>query len=236
MEIVEIVPGAVSAEVYADLATSSEEMVEQGRDIATWHQRVVVKLPTTLEGFKARTILRREGIAINNTLVFSQEQIFAICLHEKIVLQQFNPKPILFPPFISPFVGRLDDKGENGMMLISHGMQIKNTYFPPNQTWMLEASVRSISHMNKGIELSTELMTVPIKIIREWAESLQNPTEEPPTNLTEIPSWQPGPELLNIKSVDEFMEVIDNGKLNIEHPLTTSGIEKFVADWKAILA
>jgi len=235
LEIVEIVPGAVSAEVYSDLVTSSEEMIEQGRDIATWHERVVVKLPTTLEGFKARTILRREGIAINNTLVFSQEQIFAICLHEKIVLQQFNPKPILFPTFISPFVGRLDDKGENGMVLVAHGMQIKNNYFAPNQTWMLEASIRSISHVNKGLELGTELMTLPIKIVREMVENPQHVNDEQLPKLIDIPLWQPGPELLNIKSVDEFMEIIENGKLNIQHDLTTAGIEKFVADWKAIL-
>ena len=86
LEILEIVPGAVSAEVYANAETKAEEMIEQGRDIASWHERVVVKLPTTLEGFKARTALREEDILTNNTLVFSQQQIFAICLHEKIVL------------------------------------------------------------------------------------------------------------------------------------------------------
>src|SRR5690349_17207707 len=66
MEILSIVPGAVSAEVYADTQTTARDMIEQGRDIASWHERIYVKLPTTLEGFKARTQLRKEGIAINN--------------------------------------------------------------------------------------------------------------------------------------------------------------------------
>src|ERR1700719_1712375 len=55
-EILDIVPGAVSAEVYADDKTTAEQMVEQGRDIAKWHERIFVKLPTTIEGFKARTV------------------------------------------------------------------------------------------------------------------------------------------------------------------------------------
>src|SRR5579863_1224599 len=115
MEILSIVPGAVSAEVYADDTTTAAQMVEQGRDIATWHERIYVKLPTTIEGFKARTNLRFEGIPINNTLVFSQEQIYAICLHEKLVHEELPIINKLWPPFISPFLGRLDDQGEDGL-------------------------------------------------------------------------------------------------------------------------
>ena len=58
LQIIEIVPGAVSGEVYADQNTKAEDMVEQGRDISSWHPRVIVKLPTTLEGMKARLQLR----------------------------------------------------------------------------------------------------------------------------------------------------------------------------------
>src|SRR5579883_1423586 len=102
MEILEIVPGAVSAEVYAEANTTAEQMIEQGKDIATWHERIYVKLPTTIEGFKARTALRKEGIAINNTLVFSQEQIYAICLHEKVIRETYNVGDKHWPSFISP--------------------------------------------------------------------------------------------------------------------------------------
>ena len=126
-ELLEIVPGAVSAEVYADMTTPAEAMVEQGREIAKWHERIHVKLPTTIEGFKARTVLRQLGIPTNNTLVFSQEQIFAICLHEEIIQRQ-TPIKNTWPPFISPFVGRLDDLDFNGMDLIADGIKLKKMF------------------------------------------------------------------------------------------------------------
>jgi len=90
LELLTIVPGAVSAEVYADPETKASEMIQQGKEIASWDKRIYVKLPTTIEGFKARSQLRKEKIPINNTLVFSQEQIFAICLHEQIMQNEYE--------------------------------------------------------------------------------------------------------------------------------------------------
>ena len=90
MEIVNIVPGPVSAEVYADETTTAEQMVEQGREIAKGHDRIVVKLPTTMEGFKARTALRRNKVLINNTIIFSQQQVVAVYLHEKLIQKTKN--------------------------------------------------------------------------------------------------------------------------------------------------
>ncbi|MBI1982344.1 MAG: hypothetical protein HYS68_02060, partial [Candidatus Levybacteria bacterium] len=162
LEIAKIVPGAVSAEVYADKNTKAHEMIEQGKEIKKWSEKIVVKLPTTIEGFKARTELRKAGIPINNTLVFSQEQIFAICLHEQIIQKTFgslvNPEPAEgYPPFISPFVGRLDDKGIDGMMLVEHGMKIKKLF--EVKLWMLEASVRKPEHIKRGTNAKVELLT-----------------------------------------------------------------------------
>lgn len=232
MEIVEIVPGAVSAEVYADTETKAEEMIEQGRDIASWHERVVVKLPTTLEGFKARTALRSEDILTNNTLVFSQQQIFAICLHEKIVLGSKPASPKAYPSFISPFVGRLDDVGEKGIDLVENGMKIKSL-FPEISLWMLEASVRTHAHIAKGMEVGTELITAPAKVYQEYfSESAEVPDEK---SLKEIPYWEPSETLLGIETMDEFIDAIQSEALDITHPLTEKGIIRFVEDWKAIL-
>lgn len=239
LQIIAIVPGAVSGEVYAEQDTTAEAMAEQGRDIATWHPRVVVKLPTTLEGFKARTILRQEGIGINNTLVFSQQQIFAICLHEKIMQATSGPAKTGYPAFISPFLGRLDDKGEDGIDALKKGMDIKNNYFDTTQTWMLSASIRNTYHVKKTLELDCELITAPIKVYDEWfrltEEEKQN-ISNPTPNLIEIPVWTPSEELLQIQTIDGLMDAITSGKLDISHPLTSAGIDKFVADWKAILA
>lgn len=245
LEITEIVPGAVSAEVYADADTTAQEMIEQGRDIATWHRRVVVKLPTTLAGLHARSALRKDKIPVNNTLVFSQQQIFAICLHERIVQEAYGPTDNMWPPFISPFVGRLDDKGEDGMMLVENGIQIKKLFSLslPNTAlaiWMLEASVRSVEHVKRGIAFGTELITAPEKIYSEWF----NMTEGEVNDLNDTsyakdlhpePFWNPPQALMDIQSEKDFFAAIENGKIVIQHPLTDIGIEKFAADWKAIL-
>lgn len=239
MEILHIVPGAVSAEVYADSQTKASEMIAQGQEIATWNKRVVVKLPTTIEGFKARTQLRKEGVTVNNTLVFSQEQIFAICLHEKIIQQTYNPKAGEFPPFISPFVGRIDDKGIDGMQLVEYGMNIKKEFDFP--LWMLEASVRRAEHIKRGFEAQSELVTVPAKIAKEWFAL----SEDEKWSLDPFPyskglepmlPWKPSEKLKNIQTIEDFGAAIQNRTLDISHPLTDTGIERFAADWNALIA
>ncbi len=243
MEILEYVQGAVSAEVYVDENTTAQEMVEQGKEIAAWGDRIYVKLPTTLEGFKARTKLREKNIPINNTLVFSAQQIFAITLHEKI-MKETNPKiGNTWPPFISPFIGRLDDKGLNGMQLIENGIKIQeklNADASKPLTWLLAASIRTAEHMKQCINLNIDIITAPAKIYREWfmlsqeqKEAIDVQTAE--KNLASIPSWQSPQELLEIKTIAEFMQAIRTNKLDIRHELTTTGIQKFAADWKAII-
>ncbi len=236
LDILDLVPGAVSAEVYADANTKASEMIEQGKDIATWHERVVVKLPTTLEGFKARTALRRENITVNNTLVFSQEQIFAICLHEKIIKKE-GAKDKKWPSFISPFVGRLDDLNENGMELVENGMKMKQTY--GFDLWMLEASTRRVEHMQWGVAIKSELITAPAKLYREWLPMNKESrimNKEYAKNMLSIPYWEPPKELLAINSEKQFMKAVTSGKLNIQHDLTDKGIISFAQDWKAIIA
>jgi len=230
LQIIDIVPGAVSAEVYADEQTKAEEMIEEGKKIAAWHPRVVVKLPTTLEGFKARTALRQQNIIINNTLVFFCEQIFAICLHERIAHKQFGIKEAPYPCFISPFVGRLDDIGIDGISLVAHGIKMKQTYgFSP---WILEASVRNSSHIQKGIDLKTELITAPLNVYREWfARKKQNDN----VSLLPIEYWEPPKELFEIDTIEKFMQALESKKVAIEHELTTKGLIKFAEDWNAII-
>ncbi|MDE2589610.1 MAG: hypothetical protein KGL95_08100 [Patescibacteria group bacterium] len=238
-EILTIVPGAVSGEVYAAKNTTADSMVEQGRQIASWGERVVVKLPTTLEAFKARTQLRQLGICINNTLVFSQQQVFAITLHEKLMNEQYGKSKSSWPSFISPFVGRLDDIGEYGMDMVTHSVNLVKTHFTPDTVWMLEASIRTAAHLKKGLEINVELETVPAKVLTEWFGKTtveQQTVDTSNTVLQPIPAWTPSEELLKIKTVDEFMSAITTGKLDITHPLTDKGIDRFVADWSAIIA
>lgn len=242
LEIIDIVPGAVSAEVYADEKTPAEDMVTQGREIASWHSRVVVKLPTTLEGFKARTELRKLGVVTNNTLVFSQQQIYAICLHEKLVQKENGHTQSSWPTFISPFVGRLDDRGEDGMTLVEEGMRLKSQEefaVLPDLPWMLEASVRRLEHMQRGIDAGTELITAPPKIYREWfamtPEERRSLNTDYGRELTPLTPWEPSEEIQNLETITSFMEFLTTNKLDIHHPLTDKGITQFVADWQALI-
>lgn len=235
MEILSLVPGAVSAEVYADETTTAREMIEQGKKIASWNKRVYVKLPTTIESFKARTALREKNISINNTLVFSQQQIFAIALHEQIIRKTHTNIKYEWPQFISPFVGRLDDNGENGIQIIEHGMKIKGKF-----TWMLSASIRTAEHIRQSIDAKAEIITAPAKVYRQWltlTPSQKNALKKTssPKNLKDIPFWQPPKKLKEIASIEEFMHAIQTNQLDIRHPLTKTGIERFAADWKTIL-
>jgi len=238
LEILHLVEGAVSAEVYADKSTPAEQMIEQGMEISKWNNRVVVKLPTNLEGLKARTELRKQGVPINNTLVFSQQQIFAICLHEKLIQQLYNPKDAPFPPFISPFVGRLDDKGLDGMQLVEYGMEIKNSF--DFDMWMLESSVRSAEHIKRGILAQSDIATIPAKVMRSWLEMSDEEKDtidpfEYSKNLKEIEKWEPSDELKKISSLEQFIAALETNKLDIQHELTDTGLERFAADWNALI-
>ena len=243
LEIIDIVPGAVSAEVYADEKTPASAMIEQGREIATWHSRVVVKLPTTIEGFKARTELRKLGVVTNNTLVFSQEQIYAICLHEKLIQVESGQPDSSWPPFISPFVGRLDDLGEDGMTLVEGGMRLKSREefaSLPNLPWMLEASIRRLEHMQRGIDAGTELITAPAKIYKEWfvmtPEQKKELTSDYSQGLSQIPPWEPSEAIQNLNTVGQLVAAMTDNTLDIHHPLTEKGIVRFVADWQALIS
>lgn len=241
MEILSLVPGAVSAEVYADHTTSAEEMIEQGEKIASWDKRIYVKLPTTHEAFKARTALREKNIPINNTLVFSQQQIFAISLHEHII-RTLKDKPSYNsrggerkPHFISPFIGRLEDNGKKGMQIIKHGMKIKGELI-----WMLAASIRTVEHIQQSIDLKSEIITAPAKTYRQWfmltpkeKKTLKKATSA--KHLKDIPFWKPPEKLQKISTIEKFMQALKNHLLDIRHPLTDAGLKRFASDWKAIL-
>ncbi len=210
IEISSLIPqGSVSIEVYADAKTSSEEMLKQGREFFKWIPNAHIKYPTTTEGLKAAEMSVKEGMRVNMTLVFSQEQaaaVYSATLGAK--------KGDIF---LSPFVGRLDDRGENGMDLISN---IERMYKQGDtHVEVLTASVRSIDHMVKAISLGSDIITAPLKILKEWAEAGMPILSE---KLKPIPYQD-----INLnKPWQEY---------NIYHELTDKGIEKFSQDWNALI-
>jgi transaldolase len=148
-EICALVDGPVSAEVTG---TETERMVAEGRKLADLAPNVCVKLPLTWEGLKACRQLRRENILVNVTLCFSPTQALLAAKAGAT--------------FISPFIGRLDDQGQDGMQLISDICEIYAQY-PRLETEVLVASVRHPVHVLEAAKLGADVATLPPGVLRQ---------------------------------------------------------------------
>jgi len=145
-EIVRIVKGDVSLEV---IATDASGMVEEGRRLRKYGKNVVVKCPLTTEGLKACRILTDEGIPVNVTLCFSSNQA--------ILAAKSGAK------YVSPFIGRLDDVGQDGMGLIKEIHEIFKNY--QYGTQILVASVRHPIHVVEAGKIGADVVTLPPDIL-----------------------------------------------------------------------
>ena len=168
-EITEIVDGPISAEV---IDTKADGMVKEARELVKIHKNIVIKIPMTAEGLKATKVLTSEGIKTNVTLVFSSVQALMAARAGAT--------------YVSPFLGRLDDIGMDGMNLIEeicgifHGHGIK--------TEIIAASIRHPIHVAQAASLGAHIATIP------YATFIQM----------------------------------------LKHPLTDSGIERFLKDWENV--
>ncbi len=147
-KICALVKGDVSAEVTA---LDVEGMLREGRELAKIAPNVVVKCPLTLDGLKATRIFREEGTKVNVTLCFSAAQAL---LAAKAGAS-----------YISPFIGRLDDIGQNGMQLIADIVQIYGNY--GYETEVLAASIRHPMHIVDAALLGADVATLPFKVIQQ---------------------------------------------------------------------
>ncbi|OAB61689.1 transaldolase [Leptolyngbya valderiana BDU 20041] len=166
-DICEVVSGPVSAEV---IATKFEEMLAEGKDRAAIADNIVVKLPSTVDGLRACKALSDEGIRTNMTLCFQSLQALMVAKAGAYL--------------VSPFIGRIDDIGEDGMELIVKIRQIYDNY--GLATKILAASIRHPNHLLQCAMVGADVATVPFDVI---------------------------------------------GKV-MNHPLTDSGLERFLADYK----
>jgi len=145
-QITEIVDGDISAEV---VATDCEGMLKEGRPLAAIHKNIVVKVPLTRDGIKACSIFSKEGIRVNVTLCFSAGQALLAAKAGAY--------------FISPFVGRVDDTGWDGMQLIRDICTIYNNY--GFSTQVLSASLRSVNHVIESAKAGAHVGTMPFKVM-----------------------------------------------------------------------
>jgi len=146
-EICDIVRGPVSAEVVAE---DCDEMVRQGRDFAKLSEFIVVKIPLIPEGIKAVKKLSAEEIKTNVTLCFSANQ--------GLLAAKAGAT------YISPFVGRLDDAGNDGMQVVADLVEIYERYALPTQ--VLAASIRHPMHVVEAAKLGADVSTIPYKVFQ----------------------------------------------------------------------
>ena len=149
-DICEVVDGPVSAEV---LATTTDAILSEGRELSKIHRNVVVKVPLLIDGLKAVRQFAQEGIRTNVTLCFSATQAL---LAAKAGAS-----------YISPFVGRLDDQSEDGMKLIEQIVAIYANY--DFETEVLVASVRHPIHVVQSAMMGADVATLPFKVIQQLA-------------------------------------------------------------------
>ncbi|ELT4536302.1 fructose-6-phosphate aldolase [Listeria monocytogenes] len=167
-EITSIVDGPISGEV---VSLEADEMIAEGRVIAKIHPNMVVKIPMTGEGLAAVKVLTEEGIKTNVTLVFSATQALLAARAGAT--------------YVSPFLGRLDDIGDDGLVLIRDIADIFEIHGIPTE--IISANVRHPIHVIECAKAGADIATVPFKVFEQM----------------------------------------------LKHPLTDSGIDKFLADWEA---
>ncbi|MHB1133214.1 MAG: fructose-6-phosphate aldolase [Chloroflexota bacterium] len=167
-EICSLIDGPISAEVTA---LDTEGMVNQGRDLAKWHSNVVIKLPITPAGLGATKVLSTAGISTNLTLCFSVNQALLAAAAGAT--------------YVSPFIGRLDDVGQEGMPLVAEIVSIYKNYGLPTQ--VIAASIRHPMHVVAAAKAGAQIATIPYKVLTQM----------------------------------------------VEHPLTKTGLQRFMEDWSS---
>ncbi len=217
-EMAGLIPeGSVSIEVPADRDTSAEEMIGQGRSLFAWIPNAHVKLPITRAGLEAAKALVAQGVRVNMTLCFTQEQAAAVYA----ATAGAGPGQV----FISPFIGRLDDRGENGLDLIAG---IARMYAGGDgHVALLAASVRGQGHFLGSLALGADIVTAPESVLLDWAEK-------------GLPL--PGPEYACESSDLRPIAFLDiplarrPEEYDISSDLTDQGLERFASDWNALIA
>ena len=170
-EIAEIVDGPISAEV---ISLNADKMVEEALELVKIHKNIVIKIPMTIEGLKAVKILSIKGIKTNVTLIFSATQALLAARAGA--------------SYVSPFVGRLDDIGQDGISLIRDIAEIFDIH--GIETEIIAASIRSGIHVTNAALAGSNIATIPYNVIMSMTK----------------------------------------------HPLTDSGIDKFLKDWEGVTA
>lgn len=150
-EIFDIVDGPISLEA---VSTKAEDIIKEARELSKIHKNVAVKIPINPEGLKAVKVLSKEGIKTNVTLVFSANQALLAAKAGAT--------------YVSPFIGRLDDIGQEGMQIVEEIIDIFTNY--DIKTEVIVASIRHPIHVIEAARLGADIATVPPSVIRKMVK------------------------------------------------------------------
>lgn len=205
--------GSVSIETYADADTTADAMLRQAREFNDWIPNAHIKFPTTTNGLAAAAQALSEGIRVNMTLVFSQAQAAAVYSATRGAKRG--------DVFLSPFVGRLDDRGERGLDLIQNIQKLYET--GDGHVEILAASLRSVDHLRTVMAWDTDIATCPMKVLDAW-----HAAGEPKDAVALPQDVKPIP-------VESYDLNADWTSFDLRHPLTDTGLQKFADDWNALM-
>lgn len=149
--IAEIVDGPISAEC---VSRTTDELIAEARTLASWHEQVVVKIPIDGPGLAAIRALSREGIRINTTLIFS--------LNQALLAARAGAA------YVSPFVGRLDDIGEDGIALVGDCVQLLERFALPSE--VIAASLRHPEHVADAARVGAQISTIPFPVLEQMMQ------------------------------------------------------------------
>lgn len=205
----------ISIEVFSDLKTTAEEMLAQGKEMYKWAPNAYIKYPCTTEGLKVVQASVELNMRVNVTLCFSQQQAAAVYA---------ATRGSRTPVYVSLFLGRLDDVGQNGLDLVKN---VKRMFARGDgHALVLAASIRTVDQLLCCFHEEAELATVPVKVLDAWAKE---GVPLPGNDFECISTGQPiAFEELNLERPWQAFD--------IDHELTRKGLERFVADYKKTIA
>ena len=148
LRIAELVDGPISAEC---VSRTEHELIAEARELASWHERVAVKIPIDAAGLAAIRAVSREGIAVNTTLIFS--------LNQAVLAARAGAT------YVSPFVGRLDDIGQDGMQLVEDAVRVLDQFHLPTQ--VIAASLRGPQHAARSALAGAHIATLPFGVLQQ---------------------------------------------------------------------
>ena len=208
--------GSISIEVYADHNSSVTDLLFQAQYFYGWINNAHIKFPTTPVGLEAGRQFVNSGGKVNMTLVFNQEQALAVHL---ATLNAKNKGDV----FVSPFVGRLDDIGLNGMDLVRNVLKMYKEL--DSKVEVLGASVRTLRHFDECLKCNCDIITAPLSTLEQYQK-------DKIYNLEHDQAF-----VQSLKPID-YLELdynTDYHNINIQHELTDVGLIKFANDWNSVL-